>query len=288
MNMNTVTVSEQLRIATGLLQECSDSPRLDAEVLLAKVLSRPRSALIANGEELLAPAKREEFERLIEERRRRVPVAYLTGTREFWSLPLHVTRDVLVPRPETEDLVELVLARLPPDRAARVLDLGTGSGAIALAIASERPRAHVIGTDVSAAALAIAADNARTLGLTNVEWRCGSWFDALAQQRFDVITANPPYIASRDPALKKLQSEPAVALEAGPMGSEAFAAILTGAPPHLTANGLLALEHGLGQAPQLSAMLRARGFRDISSHHDRAGIARVMLATVHPSTQELT
>jgi release factor glutamine methyltransferase len=276
------SVTEHLRLATGLLQQCSDSPRLDAEVLLAKVLSRPRSALIANGDEPLTKAMGEEFERLVGERQRGVPVAYLTGTREFWSLPLHVTPDVLVPRPETEELVALILGHLPADRDARVLDLGTGSGAIALAIASERPRVQVIGTDVSEAALEIAAGNARTLGLKNVEWRRGSWFDAVAHQRYDIIVSNPPYVASRDPALKALQREPLVALSSGPMGWEAFVAIIASAPLFLTDRGLLALEHGMGQAPALAAILKARGFKDISSHDDRAGHARVMLATFHP------
>ena len=280
------SINEHLHLATSLLQQCSESPRLDAEVLLAKVLSCPRSALIANGDAALAQAMGEEFERLVGERQRGVPVAYLTGTREFWSLPLHVTPDVLEPRPETEDLVELILARLPSDQDACVLDLGTGSGAIALAIANERPRVRVIGTDVSGAALEIAAGNARSLGLTNVEWRRGSWFDAVAHQRYDIIVSNPPYVASRDPALKALQREPLVALSSGPMGWEAFVAIIASAPLFLTERGLLALEHGMGQAPALAAILEARGFTDISSHRDRAGHARVMLATFHPSIQE--
>jgi release factor glutamine methyltransferase len=280
------SINEHLRLATENLRQCSDSPRLDAEVLLASVLARPRSALIAGGDEPLSPAISEKFDRLILERQRGVPVAYLTGTREFWSLPLHVTPAVLVPRPETEELVELILARLPADRDTQVLDLGTGSGAIALAIASERPRARVIGTDVSRDALEIAAGNASSLGLTNVEWRIGSWFDAVAKKRFDVIVSNPPYVASRDPALKALHSEPLVALSAGPMGWEAFVAIIASAPLFLADHGLLALEHGMGQAPALAAILKARGFRDISSHQDRSGHARVMLATLYPSNQE--
>jgi len=157
----TATIDGSLRQAAGLLQRCSDSPRLDAEVLLAKVLSRPRSALVAHADAPLDAAAAKQFRHLIDERRRGVPVAYLTGTREFWSLPLNVTPAVLVPRPETEDLVELVLERLRPDAPVRVLDLGTGSGAIALALASERPLASITAVDLSAAALGVAAAGSR-------------------------------------------------------------------------------------------------------------------------------
>lgn len=284
--MGASSVSENLRHATGLLRGCSDSPRLDAEVLLCKVLAWTRSALIAHDEAPLAQASRQEYDRLIGERQRGVPVAYLTGTREFWSMPLKVTPAVLVPRPETEDLVELVLQRMPPDQDTSVLDLGTGSGAIALAIASERPRATVTATDLSAAALAVAAGNARALGLDNINWRCGSWFAPVADQRYDVIVSNPPYVAADDPALAMLRGEPALALSPGPGGLEAFAAIAAGAAAHLTERGLLALEHGSTQGPALAALLAAHGFDQISSHCDRAGLARAMLATVHPSTQE--
>ncbi len=284
--MSPTSISEHLRHAAGLLRECSDSPRLDAELLLCKVLARPRTALLVHGDAPLADAVRREYARLVGERQRGVPVAYLTGTREFWSMPLSVTPAVLVPRPETEDLVELILQRLPRERDACVLDLGTGSGAIALAIARERPRARVTGTDVSAAALAVAAGNARALGLHNVDWRCGSWFEAVAGARYDVIAANPPYVAAGDPALEALRSEPALALTPGPGGFEAFAAIAAGAAAHLAPRGLLALEHGSAQAPELAALLAAHGFDEFSSHPDRAGLPRVMLATVHPSTQE--
>lgn len=280
---NTPSISENLRRATGLLQGCSDSPRLDAEVLLAKVLKKPRSALVTSGDMVLADPTRIEYERLVGERRRGVPVAYLTGTREFWSLPLTVTPDVLVPRPETEDLVELVLARLPPDRAVSVVDLGTGSGAIALAIASERPLARITATDLSSAALAVAAANAKALHIGNIEWRQGSWFEALAHGCYDAVVSNPPYVAAGDPALEALCCEPALALSPGADGMEAFAAIAAGAPAFLRPGGFVALEHGRGQAPALAALLRRHSFTDISSHNDRAAIARAMLATFHPS-----
>ncbi|MFI4891363.1 MAG: peptide chain release factor N(5)-glutamine methyltransferase [Steroidobacterales bacterium] len=280
------SISDNLLHAAGQLQGCSESPRLDAELLLCKVLVRSRAALIAHGDAQLADESRREYERLIRERQRGVPLAYLTGTREFWSLPLNVTPAVLVPRPETEDLVELILQRLPQDRDVSVLDLGTGSGAIALAIASERPRATVTATDLSEAALEVAAGNARRLGLRNIDWRCGSWFEAVAERRFDVIASNPPYVAAGDPALAELRQEPALALTPGPGGFEAFAAIAAGAAAHLAPRGLLALEHGSTQAAALAALLAAHGFDAISSHSDRAGLPRVMLATVQPSTQE--
>jgi len=284
----TATIDGSLRQAAGLLQRCSDSPRLDAEVLLAKVLSRPRSALVAYADAPLDAAAAKQFRHLIDERRRGVPVAYLTGTREFWSLPLNVTPAVLVPRPETEDLVELVLERLRPDAPVRVLDLGTGSGAIALALASERPLASITAVDLSAAALGVAAANAAALGLASVEWRCGSWFVPVAGERFDVIVANPPYVAADDPALEALKFEPALALSPGSGGLEAFAAIVAGAPHHLVPGGLIALEHGADQAEALRALLESNGFSAITSHLDRAGRARAVLATLSTQANEDT
>jgi release factor glutamine methyltransferase len=271
------TVADSVRSASLDLKRCSESPRLDAELLMGRVLGLSRAALRVRGEEILAEDACRDFSRLVARRLAGDPVAYLTGTREFWSMTLAVTPAVLVPRPETETLVELALARLPPDEQRAILDLGTGSGAIALALASERPACRVTGVDVSPEALAVAVENARALGLTRIDWRCGSWFDPLRGERYDLIAANPPYVAAADPALEKLASEPLLALAPGPTGLEALAAIVAGAAQCLNAAGWLLLEHGNGQAGQVAALLKVHGFTDIRSHVDASGNPRVTL-----------
>jgi len=201
------TIAGLLRIAAELLCERSDSPRLDAEVILGNLLGATRSALTVRRDDAIDADTERAYRELIVRRAGGVPVAYLTGVREFWSLPLKVTPAVLVPRPETELLVEQALELLVGGSAA-VLDLGTGSGAIALAVASERRDARVVGVDISEAAIRVARDNAEALGLAHIEWRVGSWFAAVAEERFDVILSNPPYIRARDAALASLQAEP--------------------------------------------------------------------------------
>ena len=270
-----------LQSAARALDGSSDSARLDAELLLGKILGVPRANLIARGGEPVDGETERAFAHLIDERLRGAPVAYLTGTREFWSLPLRVTPAVLVPRPETEILVDLALQRLPRDRWNSVLDLGTGSGAIALAIASERPSSRVTGVDISPSALDVAKQNSRDLGLSHIDWRLGSWFDPVPGERFDMIVANPPYVAAADPALEKLQAEPAIALCVGPTGFEALSAIAGAAAAHLHKDGWLILEHGSDQAPAVARLLERHGFARISSHLDFAGKPRVTLGTVH-------
>jgi release factor glutamine methyltransferase len=289
------TVSDLLRRGARSLESHSDSPRLDAELLLGKVLGLSRSGLIARGNEPVASEREKDYVSLIEQRLSGAPIAYLTGTREFWSLPLRVTPAVLVPRPETELLVELALQCLPEhqagpsaDRACCILDLGTGSGAIALAIASERPRARVIAVDISPSALEVAIQNSRDLGLANVDWRLGSWFAPVPGERFDVIVANPPYVAAADPALDKLMAEPEIALCGGPTGLEALSAIAGAAAPHLKNRGWLILEHGSNQAQEVAQLLERHGFTQVRSHLDFSGNPRVTLGTVHSPHQETT
>jgi len=283
------TVEETLRLAARSLAQHSESPRLDAEVLLSAVLGVARSALIARGTERIAGDALLAYQSLIERRVNGAPVAYLTGTREFWSLALKVTPAVLVPRPETEVLVELALELLPPDQERSILDLGTGSGAIALAIASERPRTRVTGVDVSPAALGVARENSRALALPQVAWRLGSWFDAVPGERFDMVVANPPYVAAQDRALEALAAEPALALCCGRTGLESLAAIVAGAASHLKPSGWLLLEHGSTQGRDVAQLLERHGFNGVRSHDDHSGLPRVTLGTIHsPPHEELS
>lgn len=251
--------------------------RAEAQILLAHVLGRPRSWLFAWPEHEPDAAQREVYAGLVEARARGEPIAYLTGRRDFWNLDLAIGPAVLIPRPETELLVELALARLPLDREVCVADLGTGSGAIALAIASERPQARVLATDASEAALEVARGNARRLGLGKLEFARGNWCEVLGGRRFDLIVSNPPYIASGDPHLAQgdLRFEPAAALASGKDGLDALRAIVAQAPEHLVERGWLLLEQGYDQAAAVRDLLAGSGFESIGSARDAAGHERV-------------
>jgi release factor glutamine methyltransferase len=254
---------------------------LDAQVLLAHVLERDRAWLAAHATDALPAAAAQQFFELARRRRDGEPVAYLVGMREFWSLPLRVTRDVLIPRPDTETLVEAALAHLPPATPLRVLDLGTGSGAIALALAHERPRAEVWAVDASAAALAVAQDNARRLQLAGVRFLLGNWYGALAPDAapFDAIVANPPYVPEGDPHLADgdVRHEPRAALASGVDGLAALRGIVAGARAHLGPGGWLMTEHGFDQAQRVRALFDDAGFAAVSTRRDLAGIERVTL-----------
>jgi release factor glutamine methyltransferase len=248
--------------------------RLDAELLLARATGLSRALLIAHGEQPLSATARQRFEAECARRLAGEPLAYIEGEKEFWSLTLRVTPAVLVPRPETELLVERCLAALPAT-AQRVADLGTGSGAIALALAQERPAWHIDAVDASSAALAVAQGNAQRLGLQRIRFHHGSWFAPLRGQHYDAIVSNPPYVDPADAALIALRHEPLAALAAADAGYADLLQIIATAPAHLHSGGLLLLEHGSTQAPRLAAALVARGYARVVCHPDLAGHPRV-------------
>lgn len=249
----------------------------EAKILLAHVLGCDRAWLAAHGDAQLTGEQAKAFEALARRRRDGEPVAYLTGRREFFGLDLEITPDVLIPRPETELLVEQALLWIAADAPARVLDLGCGSGAVALAIAHQRPLVRVLGADVAPAAVKLARRNATRLAIENVEFVVADWFDGVPRERFEVIVANPPYVAEADPHLEAgdLRFEPLAALTPGHDALAAIRTIIGAAPEHLAAHGALALEHGHDQSPPVQALLSSAGFVEVRSLRDLAGILRV-------------
>jgi release factor glutamine methyltransferase len=257
--------------------------RLEAELLLVHALDRPRAWLYAHADDDVQDAARMRFDDLVARRVRGEPVAQLIGRQGFWSLELRITPDVLIPRADTELLVERALAVLPLDAPVRVVDLGTGSGAIALAIASERPLAEVVAVDSSVAALEVALSNARSLGLSErVQCVLGDWFAPLDGRRldergFDAIVGNPPYLAEDDPHLEQgdLRHEPRAALVSGSDGLDAIRVIVQAAPPRLLPGGWLLLEHGWEQGAEVRALFEAAGFVAVATHRDIEARERV-------------
>ena len=275
------TISDALHTATMMLSRTSASARLDAELLLEYVTGLPRASFRAAPERELPARAGWSFQQLVKRRSQGEPVAYIRGHQEFWSLLLEVTPAVLIPRPETELVVERALAHLDSSAAADVADLGTGSGAIALAIASERPAARVVATDMSKPALAIAQRNAARLQIRNVSFAEGNWFAPLADKKFDVVVSNPPYVAQDDADLAPdvRRYEPAPALFAGATGFEAIDVICAHAPLHLKRGGRLILEHGWAQSGAVRERLVRNGFAHVRSHADLAGHERVTEGT---------
>lgn len=251
--------------------------RIDAERLLMHALDVDRAWLFAHALDPVPPGQVGRFQALVERRSGGEPVAYILGRQGFWSLDLVVTPATLIPRPETELLVELALERLPSDTPCAVADLGTGSGAIALALASERPRARVLATDQSGEALAVARANALRMGLSNVEFAQGSWCEPLHDRRFDLIVSNPPYIEAGDPHLEQgdLRHEPQAALASGADGLDAIRILSSQAGAHLHDGGWLLVEHGWNQGAAVRRILEASGWVDVLTAPDLESRERV-------------
>ncbi|KAA0014200.1 peptide chain release factor N(5)-glutamine methyltransferase [Billgrantia pellis] len=265
--------------ATGRLSRAgSPSPRLDAEVLLCYVMGVDRTWLYTWGDHAAPTFERARFEALVAARASGHPVAYLTGEREFWGLALATSPHTLIPRPDTETLVEALL-ELAQEGSGRLLDLGTGTGAIALAFASERPAWEILGVDRVTEAVALATANARRLGVANARFVVSDWFSALADARFSLIAANPPYIDSRDPHLSQgdVRFEPKSALVSAEAGLADLRHIIRSARAHLAPGGWLVLEHGHEQAAPVRALLHEAGYVDLASRRDLGGRERVSL-----------
>jgi release factor glutamine methyltransferase len=266
-----------LREGSRLLDTASDSPRLDAELLLAHALGKRREYLYRTLSATVPAEVEARYTVLLRERAQHRPLAQITGQRDFWSFSLSITTDTLVPRPETELLVEQALGRIPPLLPKAIADLGTGTGAIAIAIARERPQCRVVATDISHEALAVARHNASALETGNISFHFGDWFAALNGERFAVIISNPPYIADdewheTDP---ELGFEPRLALSGGRDGLADIRRIISAAPAHLDSGGWLLLEHGFRQAAAVQNLLKLAGFKSITTLTDLAGQPRV-------------
>lgn len=264
--------------AVKRLSHISDSARLDADILLCQTIDMPRSYLFAHPEDELDELALSRFEHLLQRRIDGEPMAYIIGSREFWSRELLVSPATLVPRPETELLVELALQEIPDDAQWQILDLGTGSGAIAISIAGERPLCNITATDISAEALAIARENVRHANLANVTCLQGEWTAPVAGRSFHVIVANPPYVRSGDEALALLRHEPRIALVAGEDGLDDLRILAIESIPILSTDGWLMLEHGTDQQSDVASILMAAGWTEIACHNDIAGNPRVTVA----------
>ncbi len=273
------TVSCLLREASSQIE--SESPRIDAEILLGFALQKNSAWLFAHSDYELPDELHDQFRKLLKRRLNGEPVAHIVGSRGFWTLDLAVTPDTLIPRPETELLVELAIAKCPPYKNLRVLDLGSGTGAIALAIAAECKNAKVIAVDKSVAAIGVAQGNARANNLS-VEFRHSDWFSALENQKFDLVVSNPPYIPEQDPHLLQgdLRFEPVTALASGVDGLDDIRAIISQAPKYCLPEAWLMIEHGYDQGEAIRALFSTAGFTNIETVQDLEQRDRVTMGQI--------
>ena len=272
-------IDRAVRWATELFETCSESARLDAELLLAHCLQKPRSYLYSWPELELSDSCWQRFQALVQQRLRPTPVAYLLGKREFYSMEYASTPAALVPRPETELLVELALQQIPRDQALRICDLGTGTGIIAITLKKQRPLLNVLATDIDPACLALARDNAQ-LHAVDIQFIESDWYQNLpAEPRFDMIVSNPPYVAGGHPFLAQgdLPAEPTIALTPGNSGLEALEIIIQQAPDYLKPKGLLIVEHGYDQEAPVANLMRAAGFDKVRCESDHNNLPRASL-----------
>jgi release factor glutamine methyltransferase len=276
-NTQELTIDGLLRQSASELKAVSTSARLDVELLLGHVLRKGRVQLYTESKKTVSAEQAALFINLVQKRREGRPVAQLIGFREFWSMDLSVTTDTLIPRPETELLVECALTHIVENQAADVLELGTGSGAVALAIARERPDIHITATDISPAALNIARYNAKALKLERVEFLPGDWYAPVRGRKFSTIISNPPYVTDMEMIVHnfELHHEPALALRGGEDGLAAIKPVIQKAPYHMFSGGWLAIEHGARQGPAVEALLKDAGFVSIFSYTDLQGHSRV-------------
>jgi release factor glutamine methyltransferase len=277
-----MNIQEALKDAEQALSSCSDSARLDAELLLCHTLACQRTYLYAHSKDLLSSHHEKTFLEWLELRKKSIPIAYLLGEKEFWSLKLKLSTKTLIPRPATESIIEHIL-HLPLPPQAQICDLGTGSGAIALSLAKERPNWHIIATDIQANALSMASANAKRYQLQNIQFLWSNWFDKLPQKQFDVIVSNPPYIDAKDPHLFQgdVQYEPLKSLVSPEQGFADLFHLIQTAKKHLHPQGFIILEHGYQQQEILLEALAEAGFSEVLGYLDHEALPRFCVGQNH-------
>ena len=279
------SIQNNLSLAADKLSAVSDSALLDAEVLLSYCLHKTRSFLRAWPDKLLSAEQLESFWHLVQKRQQGQPIAYLTGEREFWSRSFMVSPDVLIPRPDSELLIEISLGLFSAQQIGNMLDLGTGSGILGITLAAERPLAKVIATEISTAALQVAQANAKQLKVSNIQFLQSNWFEAIADTAFDLIISNPPYIPANDPHLQQgdVRFEPQTALVSADNGLQDIRILAAQARTHLTPGGHLLIEHGYNQQNAVQDIFNAFNYQKVATHHDLSGNPRVTSGLWNPT-----